>query len=1356
MYLKHLPLLFRKARSFAFEKNAKLFVALLAIMSMSINFLSAQATIPTCTGAAMTAPKLQTNVLTNVCPAVTVNLNPELNGTLPAGTTLVWYRDSLHAGIAYATPTAATKGIYYAFFNDAANNCISKASEPLAVAITSCSGCGDNENLIFNGDFELGKIGFEHNYLFFKTTPTACITDFNTGTFTLQDDSNCKLHAQFAFWATPADHTTSCQDGKYMFIQGGVSAVPANQMVWKQTVKGLTPGKKYTFSFWAHDNVMNFAVPASYPGMSASIDSALTFAQDTFPYLSACTQKNWEKYSKDFTADADGKAVFKIFNRNQYNFHGNDWILDDVSLVAFCGDYDSDGISDNYDLDDDNDGIKDKHEGAYSSMLPAEVYGTFGNLAPATRANLTTAPVGYTYEGGTAALAPGKYAVVAHNGAVGLDGFSAFTQVMGHTTGDSADAYLAINQGATPTKFFVKPFTITTAGSYKFGAFTTNAVIVAGYPVQVGVRIKNATDTLATATSCIIPSFSNAAFYNWVEVADTVNLAAGTYTIEVYNLITTTATAAGFAIDDIYVRPTNKEIVAGILDTDGDGLANYLDLDSDGDGLTDAVEGNAPIAATSLVVSTMAGGNTGAGYTGTAGPINSTLCITPACVSTKALSLGIPTLAGKGQFIGTSQVAAPLVPIPCTIPAPKLVANSLTNLCPAVTVNLNAQLDGTLPTNTKLVWHRDTLGMGTPYATPTAATNGIYYAFLKDTVLNCITKASEPLFVVITACSGCDNTNLIFNGDFELGKMGFEHNYLFFKTTPTACITDFNTGTFTLQDDSNCKLHAQFAFWATPADHTTSCQDGKYMFIQGGVSAVPANQMVWKQTVKGLTPGKKYTFSFWAHDNVMNFAVPASYPGMSASIDSALTFAQDTFPYLSACTQKNWEKYSKDFTADADGKAVFKIFNRNQYNFHGNDWILDDVSLVAFCGDYDSDGISDNYDLDDDNDGIKDKHEGAYSSMLPAEMYGTFGNLAPATRADLATAPVGYTYEGGTAALAAGKYAVVAHNGATGLNALGAFAQVMGHTTADSADAYLAISQAAAPTKFFVKPFTIATAGKYKFGTFTTNAGTIAGSPHQIGVRIKNATDTLATVTSCIIPSFSNAAFYNWVEVADTVDLAAGTYSIEVYNIITGTATAANFAIDDIYVRPTNVELAGVLNTDGDALSNYQDLDSDGDGCADAIEGSANLTAANTLVSTMAGGNTGATYTGTSGPVVNTLCATPACVSIKALSLGIPTLAKKGQFDRSSINAAVCIVGTDNIKTIDWAIVPNPSSQYFSVKGDLGNQFTVTIFDKVGRLVRTSQNETTISVADLASDVYVVAIKTANGTGIKKLVVLNN
>lgn len=81
------------------------------------------------------------------------------------------------------------------------------------------------------------------------------------------------------------------------------------------------------------------------------------------------------------------------------------------------------------------------------------------------------------------------------------------------------------------------------------------------------------------------------------------------------------------------------------LDTDGDGIPNYLDLDSDGDGCTDAIEGGSPFTTANLVVAT--------GSIATQSP-NLNLGNN---VGTSPTTIGVPTIAGTGQTVGQSQDA---------------------------------------------------------------------------------------------------------------------------------------------------------------------------------------------------------------------------------------------------------------------------------------------------------------------------------------------------------------------------------------------------------------------------------------------------------------------------------------------------------------------------------------------------------------------------------------------------------------------------------------------------------------------------------------------------------------------------
>ncbi len=100
--------------------------------------LASNATFAAGCEAGEAAPTVNASV-SNTCPVATVNLNTAAHiGTIPTGAALVWFTNNTHTGSAYATPTAAVAGTYYAFYYDETNDCYSPASTAVTVTITDC------------------------------------------------------------------------------------------------------------------------------------------------------------------------------------------------------------------------------------------------------------------------------------------------------------------------------------------------------------------------------------------------------------------------------------------------------------------------------------------------------------------------------------------------------------------------------------------------------------------------------------------------------------------------------------------------------------------------------------------------------------------------------------------------------------------------------------------------------------------------------------------------------------------------------------------------------------------------------------------------------------------------------------------------------------------------------------------------------------------------------------------------------------------------------------------------------------------------------------------------------------------
>ena len=256
-------------------------------------------------------------------------------------------------------------------------------------------------------------------------------------------------------------------------------------------------------------------------------------------------------------------------------------------LVAAGGydgtDSDSDGIIDAIDLDDDNDGILDKHE---NNLL---VNGGFenisglndGNNQAAQGVNATTIqPWVLTDGSGT----PNYVQVDGDNG-YGDGGPN--NDADPNTTGPTDQHYFDINGTATLYQSFTiySNLTITYSGYFSprdNGTGSGQLKIFSGIGI-VGSEI--------SATSVFsLPTIGRSRDTPWTYVQGTATLSPGTYSFVV-----------------VMTNPTNfDEGVVNIdgsdIDTDGDLIANYLDLDSDNDGIFDAEEAGHGQAYTNGVV----------------------------------------------------------------------------------------------------------------------------------------------------------------------------------------------------------------------------------------------------------------------------------------------------------------------------------------------------------------------------------------------------------------------------------------------------------------------------------------------------------------------------------------------------------------------------------------------------------------------------------------------------------------------------------------------------------------------------------------------------------------------------------
>ncbi|CAI8718293.1 DUF11 domain-containing protein [Chryseobacterium sp. IT-36CA2] len=271
--------------------------------------------------------------------------------------------------------------------------------------------------------------------------------------------------------------------------------------------------------------------------------------------------------------------------------------------VAFAPDTDLDGITDDLDLDDDNDGILDTVE------CPATDIVTNGTFTT----NLTgwTAGTGWAFSSGTATNTSDFTTSSLSQSLTNLD------KVPNNTVS------LTVKIGAQDAG--------NSAGNTSSLDIMLGGVVYATLSNSVLRNTSNVTISLAPGVTSNFVTFGTSSITGFTTSTFTINIP---YSGPSSSTLAFRMNSGGddWSVDDV-------SISALICDIDGDGIPNYLDLDSDGDGCPDAVEGGGGFTNANLVTAT--------GSLATQSP-NKNLGNTVG-------ANGVPTIAGAGQNIGVSQ-----------------------------------------------------------------------------------------------------------------------------------------------------------------------------------------------------------------------------------------------------------------------------------------------------------------------------------------------------------------------------------------------------------------------------------------------------------------------------------------------------------------------------------------------------------------------------------------------------------------------------------------------------------------------------------------------------------------------------
>jgi hypothetical protein len=290
------------------------------------------------------------------------------------------------------------------------------------------------------------------------------------------------------------------------------------------------------------------------------------------------------------------------------------FVLGSFSAYAQTTDTDGDGVIDSVDIDDDNDGVLDIVENnCITSFRLCEVYTNpvFNGKNLVSNGDFSAGDVGfqttYTPNGGGV---EGSYNV----STTGWGGIPLLSC--------SGGKYMNVNASNTSSYFWRQTINVKPNTNYIFG-FSYKHL----NPAKIGFSINGGANLATVSTTG-----------DWLQFQQTVNSgSSSTMVISMNELSTLSANLSDFTIDDIFLIEQSAGYCGTPLDTDNDGIPNHLDLDSDGDGCPDAVEA----------------GTTNISSSGVATANQSTATTIPSPYGSNGFANSLETISDNGVYKGT-------------------------------------------------------------------------------------------------------------------------------------------------------------------------------------------------------------------------------------------------------------------------------------------------------------------------------------------------------------------------------------------------------------------------------------------------------------------------------------------------------------------------------------------------------------------------------------------------------------------------------------------------------------------------------------------------------------------------------
>ena len=224
-------------------------------------------------------------------------------------------------------------------------------------------------------------------------------------------------------------------------------------------------------------------------------------------------------------------------------------------------------------------------------------------------------------------------------------------------------------------------------------------------------------------------------------------------------------------------------------------------------------------------------------------------------------------------------------------------------------------------------------GIPTTLSVSGSSTGFLWSANPSDASLNSTNNTSASPSVspnvtttyTVTSTSNSPSANMVTNGDFSQGNLGFSSDYQYIS----------NAGTSGVQRAYGVVTGATAWFQFFPScniEHTTGT--GKMMIIDG--STINAgNDKVWGQTIT-VQPNQNYTFSYW----VQTVALP-NPANIEIKINGVVVGTD-----LAPSAECNWALRTYTWNSGSATSAQIALFDKVTAS-GGNDFSIDDISFTT-------------------------------------------------------------------------------------------------------------------------------------------------------------------------------------------------------------------------------------------------------------------------------------------------------------------------------------------------------------------------------------------------------------------------